>query len=380
MLAGTHVGLLWCGTLGYMSRRGQYARRRIAIYFAAGFLPGLLVSAIAYRLSRTPQTQPASGPPPAQAARVTPRPPEPEPASTRTPSVRAIDPGPQEQAPAEAPTEDGCGQIPSHRGTRVLADPFALNTELWLTHIPPGYDPDVRHPIVFLLHQTNEAPETLLHYTGLTRLADRDRWLIVAPRSSTHPPWQRNGARDLRRILRATTELLCVDTTRVYVIGHGAGGRAALEASCEPWVTAIATSSFRRAVGEVFCDEETAKAHIMLSPMHSPREPFDGGAACWGSDGVVDSTKNVESIWRRTNGCRGRAKVTKKSGRSTCRTWNCKTPFESCHLDGGHPWAGAPQRLILSSDCDGTAPDFPSGLQVWSFFRTIKPLSDEDAL
>ncbi len=221
---------------------------------------------------------------------------------------------------------------------------------------------------MIVLHQTNETPHALFDLTGFAELADRDQWVVIAPSSNITGPWK-NGSADLRRIreiLDETSDLLCLDLERVYVVGHGAGGRPALKLSCEAWVAGVATNSFRPGVDETFCHRPDPIPYLMLSPTKSRREPIDGSASCDGDLGA--SVHDLEERWRRRNRCAPAAAAAFTHKRSRCRSWDCYAPFESCHVDGGHGWPGSAKRPFMD-ECDGDAPDFPTGPRIWDFFR-----------
>ena len=282
----------------------------------------------------------------------------------------------------------GCGSDPPFTGLGVLAGPRPVDA-----YVPRAYQADRKYPVVILLHQVVELPRVLLSNGGFAAVADLEGFVVVAPTTVSKPgiltlfgptaaAWT-NVAADLQNVrqtlLRADRQL-CLDPTRVFVVGHGQGGRMARRLLCEPWVAAGATNSFRAGSRDALC--EASKPYMMLSPLHSPREPVHGGKGCGikGSQGVVLSLAAAQDGWKRRNGCEGaRKRYLRGKGDSACYTWDCKVPFRSCHLDGGHGWPGTPPRPeVVGSDCEGAPPpDFPSVRRIWEFFETVESLAVE---
>lgn len=274
---------------------------------------------------------------------------------------------------------------PPFTGRSGYFPPHASRDDGWLTHIPAGYDSHRRYPLVVLLHQTAEEPSVLLRGTRFGALADTEGFIVVAPRDpNIFYPWTNPEVARARVHLAVETisNELCVDRSRVFVVGHGQGGRLATTLRCEPWVTAVATNSFRENKNEPFCETKHPRPFLMLSPLRSSREPVDGGTACGVHPGEEElaSLAESEEIWRKRHHCSGPRKQVLEERDGTCFTWDCTTPFESCHLNGGHPWPGMePRALPLMSDCDGTAPRFPTTRVVWEFFRDAPPLKLADS-
>ena len=86
------------------------------------------------------------------------------------------------------------------------------------------------------------------------------------------------------------------------------------------------------------------------------------------------SLEQHEAQWRRVNGCSAERRVYRKHGSSVCYTWDCDTPFVSCHLDGGHNWPLAGKRIFDFSKCDGEPADFPYADEVLRFFARLDPM------
>lgn len=330
---------------------------------------GLLVLAGIYATVAASIDRPA--PPPAPPKPAAGQVPQPAAAAARIAFGQADEThaGPSETA------RSGCGAAAPRPGRSEERANHHLNMLRWLRYVPSSYDSDRPAALVILLHQTDEGPDVLLPLSGFEPLADEHGFVVVAPFARDRRPWS-EPATDvdaLMHVVKETSRTLCIDRTRVFVVGHGAGGEFAHRLACEPWVTAIATNSYRAGPTDAFCAREPAKPHIMFSPLHSPREPMEGGLACGGKE--VFSTAQVEGQWRKRNGCDDAPQRASQYDGGTCYAWECEAPFASCHLDGGHPWPGVPPRFVWQEACDGTAPDFPIAAHAWEFFRNVRPLS-----
>lgn len=290
----------------------------------------------------------------------------PAPSAAAVPKARAL-----LERRAPAPEATSCGPPELSVGDTVRTAFVGLDEVSWLTHVPSSYAPQERHPLLVLLHQNHETAEQFLDYSGFRPLAAEHQFVVVAPMADQVNTWESQHAVDVvDRIVKDSIDTLCIDPSRVFAVGHGAGGEIAMELSCEPWVTAIATNSYREAANREFCGlVPRPKPHLMLSPLSSAREPVEGGLACGRKTGTpLASLAAVERTWLQRNRCDSQSQ--KRSG--SCITWTCAAPFKSCHLDGGHPWPGAPPRGEPATQrCDGEPPRYATAAEVWKFFSNL---------
>ena len=260
--------------------------------------------------------------------------------------------------------------------------------------LPSGYESNRAHRLVIALHQAASNPEQMLRYSEFATLAKRDGAIVIAPEGHPVATWKR-GEHDVTQIrdtFEAVTDDLCIDLAHVYVAGHGRGGHLARRLMCEPWIAAVATSSFRSGRGEPFCDPPNGMRYLMISPLKSDREPRAGGAPCGtavpllGMLGAVAgrqvyetdlrSLDEAEEEGRAINRCSGGQQTTFAKGQMRCYIWDCAPEFQSCHLDAGHGWPGAPPRgamLQNEVECDGPPPEFPLGPHIWDFLLASPP-------
>lgn len=276
-------------------------------------------------------------------------------------------------APAK-PREPEPPVVGAHEVTRGRAYMRDSIDKEWLTYIPQGYDEHGSYPLLVLLHQSGETPEALLTATGFEAMADEHHFLIVAPEDKLMWAWRlsdEDAIRTIRHVVEEVSNRLAVDRTRVFLVGEGSGGKPAMLLACQPWVTAVATNSYRLATKKALCEPAVRKPIMVLSPTASGHEPLNGGKTCSGEH--KHALEDMERMWRKRNRCKGERHETFRKGASACYTWDCAAPFQSCVVDGGHPWPGASPRLDLAH-CDGDPPDFPTSQQIWTFLAKAPPL------
>ncbi len=311
-------------------------------------------------------------------------PPTPPPQRRASPLVKrstTTDVAPKRVPEPDAATDvvsiwSGCDRRPPFVGMGTLREDGAVAADWWPAYVPKSYDPTKASPIIVMLHQATEHGALMLAYSGFIEIAEASGAVLLAPTDETLRPWNelKRDARRIREALDVATEQLCIDERRVYIVGQGEGGRVAAELGCQPWVTAVATNSFRTLIGERLCEPARPVAQIAFSGMTSRLDVPEGGASkC--SPIFKDSVDKFEAKWRKQNGCRGKPRVTFSEGESVCQRWSCKAPFTSCRLDGGQGWPGSPERTSWLMNCDATPPKFATAKVVWDFFEKAPPLA-----
>ena len=291
-------------------------------------------------------------------------------------SIAASTPAPPAAAaatPSEKPElpEEPC-QRPAEPGYVDLAHENSPNGRVSHVYVPSNYKMGVRHPLVVVLHPSARTAAMFLRGSGFVEVADEHTVLMVAPVDEVINPWSTAGdyERALRSIQIVQSEF-CVDEHRIFVVGVDGGGRAAEMLSCQPHIRAIATSSFREYADEALCSPTVALPSLSLAPMHSKHIPVDGGTGCIGPRAKVPLSQ-MEERWKARNRCQGRRREVNGHGASRCYTWDCETPYVTCHLDGGHAWPGLPRRpQDLINNCDGVPADFPNAQYIWNFFASL---------
>lgn len=256
-------------------------------------------------------------------------------------------------------------------GDHVLTIATAAGNREVRVHVPPGaYQP---RPLVLALHGAGETGGEFAQDTGFSRLADREHFLVAYPSASgPHAFWNMSGhvpgapddVEALERSLDALESSACVDAARVFATGVSNGGGMAARLACElsERLAGVAT---------------VAGGYSALPPCH-PARPLPVLEIHGTGDQVVPyggkppdylgSVARWLAMWRRIDGCRGRADRLKPATGVTEIAWrDCRaaTRVEHVRLDGAaHGWPGGPR----------TAPPpapFAATWRTWEFFRGL---------
>jgi polyhydroxybutyrate depolymerase len=116
-------------------------------------------------------------------------------------------------------------------------------------HVPPGYAPGQRTPLVLNLHGTGSTAARQAAASGLDVTADLHTFLVAYPEGDRRvgggfswnipgtPTWSFRSPDDVAFLAQAVAEVsrrYCVDPARVYAVGFSGGARLASQLACEP--------------------------------------------------------------------------------------------------------------------------------------------------
>lgn len=306
--------------------------------------------------------------------------------------VRGTAPPPLRGAPPPAaaakapdvgkPMADGCAAGPVETGTSRLPG------DVWL-HVPANYTPGKPHPILILAHAAGISARQFLDDSGFIPRADADGVVILAP-SGRHdldiakavgvrvPGWDEDfgDVAWIRDVVDDVATQVCLDRSRVWVVGHAKGGRLVNALSCEDWVTAVAANSFSLDANEQhkYCPDKPKPALYVL-PLSTGHVPAAGGEAC--TLRQKPSFEVMESWIAERNRCSSSRPSRTRKPHGECYAWDCETPFEACHVEGGHPWPGTQPRqgLLDLKGCDGAPQKFDATGEIWEFLQRAPPLT-----
>lgn len=105
--------------------------------------------------------------------------------------------------------------------------------------VPSGYDKAKKTPLVVALHGLGSNPQQILRYRGLTDLAEKYGYIVVAPMGYSSGGWY--GARipfgksnpdnlaelsekDVMNVLDIVRKEYTIDPDRIFLMGHSMGG------------------------------------------------------------------------------------------------------------------------------------------------------------
>jgi predicted peptidase len=108
-------------------------------------------------------------------------------------------------------------------------------------YLPKSYEESKTYPLVVVLHGLNSNPRQILGYPKLTKYADENEYILVAPMGYNERGWYgsrgKGGGRgkdpenlgelseqDVINVLKLTRRNFKIDTDRIYLFGHSMGG------------------------------------------------------------------------------------------------------------------------------------------------------------
>jgi poly(3-hydroxybutyrate) depolymerase len=106
--------------------------------------------------------------------------------------------------------------------------------------VPSGYDKERKTPLMVALHGLGSNPQQIMRYRGLTDLAEKHGYLVVAPMGYNSKGWygQRSpkggktdpenlselSEKDVMNVVEIVRKEFNVDPDRIYLMGHSMGG------------------------------------------------------------------------------------------------------------------------------------------------------------
>lgn len=269
----------------------------------------------------------------------------------------------------------GCRTGPNESGWLELGDPAES------FYVPPNLDQTEPRPLVIVLHSLEAGPRESVEKMGFAELASHEGFMIAAPSNAIYS-W---GRIRLREVWPSGTESvvhaaydnarrsLCVDESRVFVVGDTDGGRMLRRLQCEPWVRGIAVNAFLD-FEDVSppCDDPIPA--IWILPTDSLKIPLDGSPTCPQKMRRTHSLAQLEQAFWKRNRCVGEARESFSSSdlRSSCSTWSCETPLTVCLVGGGFGWWELD--VLKTFPCSEPQPGpFPRAEKIWEFFEIAVP-------
>ncbi len=111
--------------------------------------------------------------------------------------------------------------------------------------VPSTYDKGKKAPLIVALHGLGSNPQQILRYRGLTDLAEKHGYVVVAPMGYNERGWygapmprRRNPSdpenlselseKDVMNVLDIVRKEYTIDSDRIYLMGHSMGGGGAI--------------------------------------------------------------------------------------------------------------------------------------------------------
>jgi polyhydroxybutyrate depolymerase len=261
-------------------------------------------------------------------------------------------------------------QSPNTHHIEFQVDETVRSAEMYL---PPELIDNEPSPLVFNLHGTGGLPEGQERISGMSRVADRENFILVNGmasylRADGNRTWNAdldpNGVSDIDYILTAIEAVdaqTSVDRKRIYVTGFSGGGRMTSRLACElaDVLAAVAPVS-----GVQFGKNCHPERSIPLLTFHSKDDPvntYDSGNIVR-NPSWVSGVETAVSSWAETNTCPAipvDQAVTEKVTRLSYNHCADQTNVIFYQLDdGGHSWPGTQSNMDISA----------SEL-IWEFFK-----------
>jgi polyhydroxybutyrate depolymerase len=282
------------------------------------------------------------------------------------------------------------GVLGARERKRVAAGSLRIGKRLrtFRVHLPQDYDGNTELPLLLVLHDALESGSIAEAYTGMSDLADRERFIAVYP-DAVARRWSLSKAKrklppagvdDVAFVDRLITHLLAnyaIDRQRVFATGMGVGGLVcyALMGGLPRRIRAIAPVAAVLPVD--------VEAQLRLQPP-KPVLAINGdqdAILSWegGGTGARLVSIPINTFLRLWNGCEGPPEVSyvplgehfnaTRARHEIYRRPDGSTPVEFYAIDaGGHTWPGArrgvPERLVGRTNRDLQASDV-----IVEFFR-----------
>ena len=256
-------------------------------------------------------------------------------------------------------------------------------------HIPAGHDSATPLPLVFNLHGTGDTAERQELLTGMSVVANEERFLVAGGMAKFKFPdgrmagnlsWNVNlvpdEVNDVDYILAAIDAVdrkVSVDRKRVYVTGFSGGGRMTSRLACElsDRIAAVAPVS-----GVQFPDDCQPVRPIPIVTLHGVMDPsnnYHGAADPERNSSWVMGVESTVSKWAENNGCGSQAIAEKITDEITRFSYgNCIAGADVTLYrieNGGHSWPGSPFADRFPERLGVTNIDIDASRLIWEFFE-----------
>jgi polyhydroxybutyrate depolymerase len=251
-------------------------------------------------------------------------------------------------------------------------------TRTYLLHAPSGHNASKKMPLVLVLHGATQSPESAERMSGMSKLADRDDFLVAYPsgtgRLSRVPTWNagnccgyalENKVDDVAFISALIDKLereYPVDPKRVYVTGISNGAMMSYRLACE-LSDRIAAIAPVEGAQNLDCRPSNRVSVIVFHGTADRLVPYDGGSTPFQLAGRRNDTPVDDTVafWVKEDACAAAPRREESSEVHTTIYSGCKdgTGVALYAIQGGHHmWPG----LVISGN------DVPATDLMWAFF------------
>ena len=279
----------------------------------------------------------------------------------------------------------GCGgtTTPATGQTSKHTLTFGGAERTYLLHVPAAYDPTTPTPVVFEFHGFGSSAAQQIAYGDFRPLAERHRFLVVAPDGQGTPRHftYRASATEADDVAFATALLdrleneLCIDRRRVFATGMSNGGALSSVLACrapDRFAAVAPVAAFFYSPG---CAPDGRPAPIAaLMGRDDPIVPYEGGQVrCCGGP-TIPAAEDTMARFAERSACEEPPVDAQVSPSVRHRHWEgcaADNAVELYSIDGGgHTWPGAPAR---TGRLGATTDELVATDTIWAFF-TAHPL------
>ena len=270
-------------------------------------------------------------------------------------------------------------------------------------HLPKNYSDQHNYPLVIVLHGTPDNPRIIEMYSGWSRKADKEGFIVVYPygtrsKSLSAPSWNskfccgdalssnEDDVGFISLLIDKLKDEYSVDGNKVYVTGFSNGAMMTniLGVTLSEKVTAIATvagsvggrveDSDEALEGEVekeyiFIDKSYKSIPVIIFHGRNDRSvPFEGGIdkkKAYNFAGAYDSV----NFWLENNACDKHPAQIEKKDEYTKEVYNgCEGNGEIVFfaVNSGHVWPGGAFEVVKVL----TRKSVSATNEIWDFFST----------
>jgi polyhydroxybutyrate depolymerase len=301
-------------------------------------------------------------------------------------------------SPGES-AEKSDGQVPTPGTYKVKTDQRAAGfRRTYLLHVPEGYDAGTPLPLVVAIHGAFRSGKNLERRSGLSRLADRERFVVVYPNgiglfgmlrhwNSGHccGKARKDDIDDVgfvTSVIEEVSRRLRVDSTRIYLVGYSNGGMLAYRIAAEKSKMIAAFSAVAATIGGkpkpdipewVIPRPERPVPVVVFHGRADQNVPYDGAGGEQDQDKAtsISVTRSV-SFWVERNGCDPDPTTSEEAAGRVVRQY-----WEGCNDDADvalytlegwkHDWPGPARTDKL--DEDDPLYGFDAAEIIWEFLR-----------
>lgn len=265
-------------------------------------------------------------------------------------------------------------------------------------HVPVGYESKAALPLVVVIHGAFDTAEGMEAYSGFSRLADEEGFLVLYPNGmglfGFLQHWNaghccgkaaKDGVDDVGFIAAAIQDVcarLKVDRRRIYVLGFSNGGMMAYRFAAERSHLLAAAAALAASIGgrpsdqdPYWCipDPQEPLPILIMHGMADQDVPFEGGQSQRrGGPRTYWSVEDSVAFWVKHDGCTRDMKESRVyGGQVVVRSWqDCQKNTEVILYmikDWAHDWPGT---YFISKLPEGhPLRSFDAARTIWDFFK-----------